>query len=139
MRDLASHSRLLPVRGPKRAADHEAVCAAGNSLSLLASAQQGIRCRCIRHYFLQLARSCFDFLRTEKPSVLGIYANLMTRSNVIEILAVAREAGWKTVVGGPEPGAYSLEYLQAGADFVVSGEGELTMEELLLALRSGDA
>jgi radical SAM superfamily enzyme YgiQ (UPF0313 family) len=80
----------------------------------------------------------FSFLRAEKPSVLGIYANLMTRGNVIEILAVAREAGWKTVVGGPEPGAYTLEYLKAGADFVVSGEGELTMEELLQALRSGE-
>jgi anaerobic magnesium-protoporphyrin IX monomethyl ester cyclase len=78
------------------------------------------------------------FLRTEKPSVLGIYANLMTRSNVIEILAVAREAGWTTVVGGPEPGAYSQEYLHAGAHFVVSGEGEITMEELLLALAGGE-
>jgi radical SAM superfamily enzyme YgiQ (UPF0313 family) len=80
----------------------------------------------------------FALLRTERPSVLGIYANLMTRSNVTEILAVAREAGWTTVVGGPEPGAYSLEYLRAGADFVVSGEGEITMGELLLALRSGE-
>ncbi len=80
----------------------------------------------------------FKHLRTEKPSVLGIYANLMTRSNVVEILGVALEAGWTTIVGGPEPGAYSLEYLQSGARFVVSGEGELTMEELLLALRSGE-
>lgn len=77
----------------------------------------------------------FRHLRTEKPSVLGVYANLMTRSNVVEILGVAREAGWITVVGGPEPGAYSQEYLQAGAHFIVSGEGELTMEELLVALR----
>ena len=76
-------------------------------------------------------------LRTETPSVLGIYANLMTRQNVTEILAAARAAGWTTVVGGPEPGAYSLEYLQAGADFIISGEGELTLEELLLALRAG--
>jgi len=80
----------------------------------------------------------FKHLRSEKPSVLGIYANLMTRGNVVETLAVAREAGWITVVGGPEPGAYSLEYLQAGARFVIAGEGELTMEELLLALRSGE-
>lgn len=79
-----------------------------------------------------------QFLRSEKPSVLGIYANLMTRGNVIEVLAAAREAGWRTVVGGPEPGAYSLEYLQAGAHVVVSGEGEVTMEELLLALRCGE-
>jgi len=78
----------------------------------------------------------FQHLRTERPSVLGIYANLMTRSNVVEILAVACEAGWTVVVGGPEPGAYALEYLQAGANFVVFGEGESTMEELLTALRS---
>src|SRR6516164_7009014 len=41
----------------------------------------------------------FDLLRSEKPSALGIYANLMTRPNVVEILGVAREAGWKTIVG----------------------------------------
>jgi anaerobic magnesium-protoporphyrin IX monomethyl ester cyclase len=80
----------------------------------------------------------FRHLRTERPSILGVYANLMTRGNVIEILGVAREAGWKTVVGGPEPGAYTLEYLQNGADFVVSGEGEVTTEELLLSMRSKD-
>jgi len=31
--------------------------------------------------------------------------NLMTRKRVVEILRIARLAGWKTVVGGPEPGA----------------------------------
>jgi anaerobic magnesium-protoporphyrin IX monomethyl ester cyclase len=80
----------------------------------------------------------FQLLRTEKPSLLGIYANLMTRKNVVEILREARKAGWKTVVGGPEPGAYALEYLHAGAEYVVSGEGELTLEELLQALRAGE-
>jgi radical SAM superfamily enzyme YgiQ (UPF0313 family) len=79
----------------------------------------------------------FQHLRTETPSVIGIYANLMTRGNVVEILKVAHEAGWKTIVGGPEPGAYALEYLQAGADFVVFGEGELTMQDLLEGLRAG--
>jgi anaerobic magnesium-protoporphyrin IX monomethyl ester cyclase len=79
----------------------------------------------------------FNHLRTETPSVIGIYANLMTRGNVVEILKVAREAGWKTIVGGPEPGAYAFEYLQAGANFVVFGEGELTMQDLLEAFRAG--
>jgi anaerobic magnesium-protoporphyrin IX monomethyl ester cyclase len=79
----------------------------------------------------------FQHLRTETPSVIGIYANLMTRGNVVEILKVACEAGWKTIVGGPEPGAYALEYLQAGADFVVFGEGELTVQDLLEAFRAG--
>jgi anaerobic magnesium-protoporphyrin IX monomethyl ester cyclase len=81
----------------------------------------------------------FHHLRTEKPSVLGVYANLMTRKNVVDILRVAREAGWRTVVGGPEPGAYAQEYLESGADFVVFGEGELTMEELLQSIQDGSA
>ena len=69
--------------------------------------------------------------------MLGIYANLMTRGSVIRMLRAARDAGWKTVVGGPEPGAYAKEYLAAGADAVVIGEGELTLEELLPVLQSG--
>jgi anaerobic magnesium-protoporphyrin IX monomethyl ester cyclase len=76
-------------------------------------------------------------LESAKPSVLGIYANLMTRKKVVEILQIARQAGWKTVVGGPEPGAYVREYLDAGAEVVVLGEGEITMEELLLAFQAG--
>jgi anaerobic magnesium-protoporphyrin IX monomethyl ester cyclase len=74
-------------------------------------------------------------LQTEPPSVLGVYANLMTRKRVVEILKTASESGWKTIVGGPEPGAYVREYLEAGADVVVIGEGEITVEELLPALR----
>src|SRR6202035_4168558 len=88
--------------------------------------------------------SLFRHLQTEKPSVLGVYANLMTRSNVVETIRVAREAGLRVIVGGPEPGAYAQEFLESGAEFVVFGEGEATMQELLTALRedsgtSGDA
>ena len=74
-------------------------------------------------------QALFHHLRTETPSVLGIYANLMTRSNAVEIMRVAQEAGWRVIVGGPEPGAYAQEYLESGADFVVFGEGEATLEE----------
>ena len=77
-----------------------------------------------------------DVLSKGPPSVLGIYANLMTRTNVVEILGVAKEAGWRTLVGGPEPGAYVAEYLAAGADVVVIGEGELTLEELVPVLQA---
>ncbi|HEX3820535.1 MAG TPA: radical SAM protein [Candidatus Sulfotelmatobacter sp.] len=78
----------------------------------------------------------FDLLLQGPPSILGVYANLMTRSNVVEILRVAKEAGWQTVVGGPEPSAYVNEYLAAGADVVVIGEGELTLQELVPVLQS---
>ena len=78
----------------------------------------------------------FDILSQGPPSILGVYANLMTRPNVVEILRMAKATGWQTVVGGPEPGAYVDEYLEAGADVVVIGEGELTLEELIPILRS---
>jgi len=81
-------------------------------------------------------KELFDLLHHGPPSILGIYANLMTRSKVVEILRVAKEAGWQTLVGGPEPGAYVQEYLLAGADVVVISEGELTLEELVPALQS---
>src|SRR5690242_1618819 len=76
-------------------------------------------------------------LRNSEPSILGVYANLMTRPSVVRILQAAKEAGWKTVVGGPEPASYIDEYLAAGADVVVIGEGEITLEELVPVLRSG--
>jgi anaerobic magnesium-protoporphyrin IX monomethyl ester cyclase len=87
----------------------------------------------------QTRESLRQTLKTGEPSVLGIYANLMTRSNVVKILGEAKKAGWRTVVGGPEPGAYVEEYLEAGADVVVLGEGELTLEELLRAWGQSDA
>lgn len=81
-------------------------------------------------------QSLWDRLAQGPPSILGVYANLMTRSNVVEILRVAKELGWRTVVGGPEPAAYVSEYLASGADVVVAGEGEITLQELVPAMQS---
>jgi len=79
----------------------------------------------------------YGILEHATPTILGLYANLMTRKSAVEILRTAKSLGWKTIVGGPEPGAYAWEYLNAGADVVVFGEAELTLQELVPALRSG--
>jgi anaerobic magnesium-protoporphyrin IX monomethyl ester cyclase len=73
----------------------------------------------------------FRLLETEPPSLLGIYANLMTRGNALSILARAVERGWKVIVGGPEPSNYAEQYLAAGAHAVVAGEGELALAAIL--------
>ena len=65
------------------------------------------------------------------PGVVGIYTNLMTRPPVLSIVAEAKLRGWTVVLGGPESANYPAEYLAAGADVVVSGEGEATLAELL--------
>src|ERR1700748_2937712 len=56
--------------------------------------------------------------------VLGIYGNLLTRANVLAVLARAKSTGWMVILGGPEPSNYAEQYLAAGADLIVAGEGE---------------
>ncbi|HEY2844164.1 MAG TPA: radical SAM protein, partial [Bryobacteraceae bacterium] len=73
----------------------------------------------------------FGILDQGPPAILGLYANLITRRNALAIMERARANGWKVIVGGPEPSNYAEEYLAAGADYVVPGEGELVMERLL--------
>ncbi len=79
------------------------------------------------------------YLRREKPPIVGIYSNLMTRVNVLRVMAAARTAGSLVVVGGPDPANYLDEYLSHGADVVVLGEGELTLEELVPHLQQRGA
>jgi radical SAM superfamily enzyme YgiQ (UPF0313 family) len=73
----------------------------------------------------------FDLLRHGPPATIGVYANLMTRLNALEIIKCARGAGWNVIVGGPEPANYPEQYLDSGADLVVAGEGEVALENLL--------
>lgn len=75
-----------------------------------------------------------------RPRVVGLYANLTTRAAVVPMIRAAREAGCAVVLGGPEPANYPREYLERGADAIVVGEGEITLEELLprLANRQRD-
>ena len=72
-------------------------------------------------------------IETERPPVVGIYGNLMTRRNVLAIVQAAQACGCKVVLGGPEPPNYAHEYLSAGADAIVNGEGEVSLEALLRA------
>jgi anaerobic magnesium-protoporphyrin IX monomethyl ester cyclase len=75
----------------------------------------------------------YKLLGQGTPGVLGIYGTLMTRGNVLEILQRGRESGWQVVLGGPEPPNYAAEYLAAGAQVIVAGEGEVALENLLRA------
>lgn len=66
--------------------------------------------------------------------LVGIYTNLMTRRSVLEIVRAAKQHRWTVILGGPESANYLAEYLGAGADVVVIGEGELTLTDLLAKL-----
>jgi radical SAM superfamily enzyme YgiQ (UPF0313 family) len=80
-----------------------------------------------------------DTLRRDRPRVVGIAVNMMTKRNALAMIAIARQVGARVVVGGPDPPHHAESYLHAGADVVVIGEGEQTLEELLPALHSSVA
>lgn len=83
-------------------------------------------------------RSDFEsLLRKERPGAVGIYANMLTRVSVLELIKVCGDLGIPVVVGGPDPANYAEEYLEFGADVVVIGEGEETLLELLPELGRG--
>src|SRR5688500_3351543 len=74
------------------------------------------------------------YLTEHRPPVVGIYTNLMTKLNVIPMIDFCKSLDLAVVLGGPEPPHYADHFLDAGADVVVIGEGEQTLEELLIAL-----
>lgn len=79
-------------------------------------------------------RTLADFrahVQATRPSLVGLYCNLMTKQNILTMMQDCQAQGAKVILGGPEPISYAEEYLDAGADVIVSGEGELTVEELI--------
>jgi radical SAM superfamily enzyme YgiQ (UPF0313 family) len=80
-----------------------------------------------------------DVLQRDRPRVVGIAVNMMTKRNALAMMAIARQYGARVAVGGPDPPYHAEAYLQAGADVVVIGEGEQTLEELLPSLHSSAA
>ncbi len=72
-----------------------------------------------------------------KPSVLAMYANLVTKVTLLELIEwVDSNIPEVTIIlGGPDV-TYNVEnYLNAGIDFCVIGEGEVTMLALVQAIR----
>lgn len=75
------------------------------------------------------------FLLTEKPDAIGIYTNLMTKLNVLRIIQFVKSEETlqhtRIILGGPEVRNHVKKFLEHGADFIVLGEGEETMLELI--------
>lgn len=70
-------------------------------------------------------------IERERPPIVGFYTNMMTKSNILQMAAYAKANGSIVILGGPEPPYYAADYLRHGADIIVKGEGELTLEELI--------
>jgi anaerobic magnesium-protoporphyrin IX monomethyl ester cyclase len=77
------------------------------------------------------------FLLNQRPDVIGVYTNLMTKLNVLKIISFIRNADildhTKIVLGGPEIRNHKENFLRFGADVIVFGEGEDTMLDIVNA------
>lgn len=84
-------------------------------------------------------QSQLDFIQKMQPKVICIYTNLMTKIEVIKLMKILKSDLYRfptLVLGGPDV-TYNVEnYLKAGADFLVLGEGEVTTYELYQALEN---
>lgn len=76
-------------------------------------------------------RDFADTLERERPPVVGIAVNMMTKRHALRMIAASKRAGARVVVGGPDPPYHADAYLAAGADVVAIGEGEQTLMEIL--------
>lgn len=73
-----------------------------------------------------------EYLISNRPGIIGIYVNLMTKINVLESMQFIRRnlPSTKIILGGPDVRYNALNYLRHGADVIVYGEGEATMREV---------
>lgn len=74
------------------------------------------------------------YLLKEQPKLIGLYANLMTKINVLKLVEFVKTqpqlAACKIILGGPEIRYNAENYLRNGADMLVIGEGEQTFFEV---------
>ena len=80
-----------------------------------------------------------NFIKSNDYDVIAIYTNLMTKLNVLKFVKFIKEhkPNCTVVLGGPDVTYNVFNYLNAGADVIVIGEGEQTMLEIVQACQQG--
>lgn len=80
-------------------------------------------------------------LLREKPDIVAIYTNLMTKLNVLKIIQFIKSTPGmertRIILGGPEVRNHKENFIKNGADIIVFGEGEDTMLEIVKAYSTG--
>jgi len=76
-----------------------------------------------------------DFILENQPKIIAFYVNIVTKLNVLDLIRFIKSQEnlkhTKIILGGPDL-TYNIDnYLNNGADFLVIGEGEQTMLELV--------
>jgi radical SAM superfamily enzyme YgiQ (UPF0313 family) len=76
-----------------------------------------------------------QYLERESPDILGIHCNLMTKFTVLKLIQYCQENNIISILGGPDASTQLNEFLQNGADIIISGEGEEPLLEVIKTLK----
>ncbi|MGI0072103.1 MAG: B12-binding domain-containing radical SAM protein [Thermoplasmata archaeon] len=87
--------------------------------------------------FARDARPVTSRLRAFRPDIIGVHTKTLTRDRAIDVAERARAEGAMAVAGGPDSASRPEEYLAAGFDVVVPGEGEAALVELAERVHAG--
>ena len=79
---------------------------AGNSVYLLAPSHERVSSRRVRHHLFTNGGSDARLTDRQPVGAGNLRESHDARSEWLKSSRLRGEAGWKTVVGGPEPGAY---------------------------------
>jgi len=80
----------------------------------------------------------YAFLEKEKPDILGIHCNMMTKFVVLELIDYCKKNNIISILGGPDAATQIDEFLTYGADIIISGEGEETLLAVINHLEKKD-
>src|SRR5436190_13724562 len=73
-----------------------------------------------------------DTVKRVKPRIVGLYANIITRDNVLRLAQIAKTNGVEFVLaGGPDASEWCDRYFANGIDVIGLNEGELTLQQLI--------
>ena len=73
-----------------------------------------------------------SMVKRVKPRIVGLYANIITRDNVLRLSRIAKANGVEFVLaGGPDASEWCDKYFANGVDVIGLNEGELTLQELI--------
>jgi anaerobic magnesium-protoporphyrin IX monomethyl ester cyclase len=87
----------------------------------------------------QVRETVARLVREYDPELVGLSVMTFQRRTAARVIALVRalKPNVKVVVGGYDPSLACEAYLGMNVDYIVRGEGEITLRELLRALEQG--
>jgi anaerobic magnesium-protoporphyrin IX monomethyl ester cyclase len=143
---LFTHSYFLRF-DPKQFAQMQPYPALGTLFAAAYMREVGFDVALFDPMFSAVARDILTSLEKEQPDYLVIYDdgfNYLTkmcltnmREAAFEMAALAKKFGSKVIINSSDSTDHADIYLDHGADFIVFGEGEISLKELLTSHASG--